>query len=96
MKLRESSVQDLLLVIILADMNSVVSVNAIQLLNMKEKIVMLPPGNFKRKIYTVENIGGKFNIYVMSSGLDVKRKFLPFYSLVKNGIVQNNIINLVI
>ena len=56
----------------IGDVNSYVSLSAMQLLTMKTKLVMPPPGIFKeffrRKIYIVKNNGVVSNICVMSFG----------------------------
>ena len=56
----------------IGDVNSYVPLSAMQLLTMKTKLVMPPPGIFKeffrRKIYIVKNNGSVSNICVMSFG----------------------------
>ena len=69
------------------DVNSIVPLNSMQLLSMKTKIVMPPPGIFQ-KTGNIKNIGNGFNMYVMRFGLNAKRKFLLLCSLFRNGIAQ--------
>ena len=78
----------------IGDVNSIVLLIPMRLLSMKTKFLCHHLEYSRRMICTVENISDEFNTYVMSFGLDGRRKFLLLYSLVRNGNAQNEIFKL--
>ena len=66
----------------ISNVNSIIPMSPMQLLGSKTRVVMPPPGTFRKKACTVENM---FTICQMNFGHDGGRKCLQHVRLGKSG-----------
>ena len=69
----------------LSDVYSAVPLCPMQLLTMKSRVSMPPPGTFQKKIYIVGDSGDVCNTWQMNFGAGGRKKFMQPYKFVING-----------
>ena len=77
---------------LLSDVHSMIPLSPINLLTLKSKVVIPPPGVFTTPVFIVINIGEEWSMDLMSFGVDGEKKFLQHFSVDKNGTVLGEIV----